>query len=78
MLFGVTSQDMMFALSGEEVSASPAQPHRLTRLAGHLLEQQSFFPLLPPPPALAAQVSDFDVRYCCIFVVCESHFYDKN
>lgn len=30
--------------------------NRLSRLAGHLIQQQSFYPLFPPPPEGQAQV----------------------
>jgi DNA polymerase alpha subunit B len=45
VLFGVTSQDMLFALSSDEVSLNT--PNRLDRLAAHLLQQQSFCPQFP-------------------------------
>ncbi|CAM9929011.1 unnamed protein product, partial [Discosporangium mesarthrocarpum] len=50
---GATSNDVIFDISGDEVSARAG--NRLARLSEHLLRQQSFYPLFPPPlPAVAA------------------------
>lgn len=49
VLFGVCSNDVLFALSSEEISVTPEGTNRLTRLAAHLLQQQSFMPLFPAP-----------------------------
>ncbi|CAN0321338.1 unnamed protein product, partial [Hapterophycus canaliculatus] len=57
---GVSSTDALFDLSGEEVSAGGQGTNRLARLAGHLLQQQSFYPLFPPPAGSAAQL---DMRH---------------
>lgn len=57
---GVTSVDTLRDLSGDEVSAGAAGGNRLARLAGHMLAQQSFYPLFPAPPASAAQL---DMRH---------------
>lgn len=57
---GVSSTDTLFDLSGEEVSAGGQGTNRLARLAGHLLQQQSFYPLFPPPAGSAAQL---DMRH---------------
>ena len=57
---GVSSTDVLFDLSGEEISAGAPGGNRLARLAGHLLQQQSFYPLFPPPATSAAQL---DMRH---------------
>lgn len=57
---GVCSTDALLDLSGDEVSASAGTGNRLARLAGHLLQQQSFYPLFPPPAGSAAQL---DMRH---------------
>jgi hypothetical protein len=44
-LVGVTSNDALFALSGDETSANCG--NRMFRLAAHLIEQQSFAPMFP-------------------------------
>ena len=46
-LFAVTSNDILYSLSSEEVSQGRAD-HRLSRLFGHTLQQQSLCPLFPP------------------------------
>ncbi|CAB1103712.1 unnamed protein product [Ectocarpus sp. CCAP 1310/34] len=60
VMIGVSSTDALFDLSGEEVSAGGKGTNRLARLAGHLLQQQSFYPLFPPPAGSAAQL---DMRH---------------
>ena len=57
---GVSSSDVLFDLSGDEVSAGGQGTNRLARLAGHMLQQQSFYPLFPPPAGSAAQL---DMRH---------------
>lgn len=57
---GVTATDTLKDLSGEEVSATAAGGNRLARLAAHLLLQQSFYPLFPPPESSSAQL---DMRH---------------
>jgi hypothetical protein len=49
VLFGVSTNDVLFGLSNDEISQEPTESHRLTRLAGHMLQQQSFAPQFPPP-----------------------------
>lgn len=46
VLFGVTSNDVLFALSSDEVSLN-TNTNRIDRLAAHLLQQQSFCPQFP-------------------------------
>ena len=56
ILFGVSSVDVVMALSADEISNDPSEPHRVTRLMSHLLFQQSFSPQLPPSASVPAQV----------------------
>jgi len=55
VLFGVCSNDTLFSLSSDEVSRN-IEGNRLARLAGHLLQQQSFSPQFPVPSTLLSQV----------------------
>lgn len=55
VLFGVCSNDVLFSLSSDEVSQN-IEGNRLVRLAGHLLQQQSFSPQFPIPQNLLSQV----------------------
>lgn len=57
---GVTSTDTLKDLSAEEVSATGTSGNRLARLAGHMLLQQSFYPVFPPPITSPAQL---DMRH---------------
>ena len=45
--FGITSTDILFHLIKEEISF-PKSGDRLRRLATHLIQQRSFYPLYPP------------------------------
>ncbi len=76
MTIGITSSDILFDMSCEEVGAHMHSPHhshgrcvmffplqvsqrsgnRLARLTEHLLQQQSFYPLHPPPANAEAQL----------------------
>ncbi len=55
-LFGVTSNDILFSLSADEVSQNAG--NRMARLAEHVLEQQSFSPIFPAPSGMHPQ-ADF-------------------
>ena len=46
--FGITSTDILFHLGKEEISFPPRSGDRLRRLATHLIQQRSFYPLYPP------------------------------
>ena len=45
--FGITSTDILFHMCKEEM-AQPRAGDRFRRLASHLIQQQSFYPLYPP------------------------------
>ncbi|KIY04057.1 uncharacterized protein Z520_00749 [Fonsecaea multimorphosa CBS 102226] len=47
VVFGVSSQDILYELSREQLSHGPGQD-LLTRLPGYLIDQRHFFPLFPP------------------------------
>uniref|UniRef100_A0A1J3JR56 DNA polymerase alpha subunit B n=1 Tax=Noccaea caerulescens TaxID=107243 RepID=A0A1J3JR56_NOCCA len=51
---GCCTVDVLKHLSGEEMSKNPSGVpiDRMSRLASHLLRQQSFYPLYPPPESL--------------------------
>jgi hypothetical protein len=58
VLVGVCSNDVLFTMSSDEVSLN-IEGNRLARLAGHLLQQQSFSPQFPVPQSLLSQVFSF-------------------
>ena len=66
VVFGICSNDALFALSSDEISKQPG--HRMCRMAGHLLQQQSFSPHFPPPPSALAQVL-FALKHVTVLVV---------
>jgi hypothetical protein len=49
VLFGVCSNDLLYSLSSDEASQLQEGVGRVARLAGHVLEQQSFAPQFPVP-----------------------------
>ncbi|KAI8058371.1 DNA polymerase alpha/epsilon subunit B-domain-containing protein [Syncephalis plumigaleata] len=44
----LTSTDILMHISQEEIARTPSNTDRLARLASHLLEQRTFYPLYPP------------------------------
>jgi DNA polymerase alpha subunit B len=48
VVFGVTSTDVLFHMSVEEINANLVPGSRLRHIAQHLLQQQSYYPLFPP------------------------------
>ncbi|CAM9546649.1 unnamed protein product [Chrysoparadoxa australica] len=52
---GVTSTDVLFDINQDEISI-PSSGGRLIRLTEHLLKQQSFYPLFPPPSNSSPQL----------------------
>ena len=66
VLFAATSNDVLFALSSDEVSCTAgAGPgfHRISHLAGHVLKQRSFAPQFPPPANSLAQLDMRQARH---------------
>ena len=57
VLFGMTSNDVLFSLSADETSKNTGN-QRLARLAGHILQQQSFSPIFPIPTVYGMQQAD--------------------
>jgi len=53
VVFGVTSTDVLFHISAEETNANLEPGSRLRRIAQHMLQQRSYYPLFPPPPSLS-------------------------
>ncbi|XP_013170919.1 PREDICTED: DNA polymerase alpha subunit B isoform X2 [Papilio xuthus] len=51
MVIGVTSTDILMHISQEEISMGMGGD-KLARLANHVLTQQTYYPLWPPPPGL--------------------------
>ncbi|CAB3248945.1 unnamed protein product [Arctia plantaginis] len=52
VIVGVTSTDVLMHISQEEISSGMAGD-KLSRLAGHVLMQQTYYPLCPAAPSLA-------------------------
>lgn len=49
MVLGISSQDVLWELKGDEVVGRPAPtPDLLARLSRHLIEQRHYFPVFPP------------------------------
>jgi len=48
LIFGVTSTDVVFHTSVEETNANLPAGSRLRRIAQHLIQQQSYYPVFPP------------------------------
>lgn len=57
IVFGLTSTDILFHLGKEEISFPPRSGDRLRRLATHILQQRSFYPLFPPNEEVNLDVS---------------------
>lgn len=73
MLIGVCSNDVLFSLSSDEISSNQ-EGNRLARLAGHLLQQQSFSPQFPVPKNLLSQVSYGISMYIDMYnMACDEH-----
>lgn len=48
MVLGISAQDVLWELKGDEVVSRPAPtPELLKRLARHLVEQRHYFPVFP-------------------------------
>ncbi|XP_076442613.1 DNA polymerase alpha subunit B-like isoform X2 [Babylonia areolata] len=61
VVFGITSTDILLHLGAEEVSlCPPGSTDRLGRLAQHLLDQHSYYPLYPPSEDINADLQQFE------------------
>ena len=49
VVFGVTSTDILFHMSTEEIHHNLPPGGRLRRIAQHVLQQRSYYPVFPPP-----------------------------
>mmetsp|Transcript_38557 Transcript_38557/g.115710 ORF Transcript_38557/g.115710 Transcript_38557/m.115710 type:complete len:512 (-) Transcript_38557:165-1700(-) len=49
LTIGVTSTDVLLHMSQDEANANLEPGSRMTRLAQHLVQQRSYYPLFPPP-----------------------------
>nr|CAG4649419.1 EOG090X07VJ [Scapholeberis mucronata]SVE93677.1 EOG090X07VJ [Scapholeberis mucronata] len=56
IFIGLTSTDILFHLSKEEISVAPPGSDRLGRLVSHLFSQQSFYPLNPPSEEISVDL----------------------
>ncbi|CAJ1956576.1 unnamed protein product [Cylindrotheca closterium] len=52
-VFGVSSTDTLFHISAEEVNSNLEPGSRLRRIAQHMLQQRSYYPLYPPPASVS-------------------------
>lgn len=52
IVIGVTSTDILMHIGQEEISSGMVGD-KLSRLAGHTVMQQTYYPLWPPPPGVA-------------------------
>lgn len=52
-VFGVSSTDSLFHISVEEVNSNLEPGSRLRRIAQHMLQQRSYYPLYPPPASVS-------------------------
>jgi len=59
VFIALTSTDILFHLSKEEIAVTPQGSDRLGRLVTHLFSQQSFYPLHP-----AAEEMSIDLEHC--------------
>lgn len=50
VVFGVTATDVLFHMSAEETNGNLQPGTRLARIAQHMLQQRSYYPLFPAPP----------------------------
>jgi len=60
VLIGVTSTDILLHLGKEEIAFPPRTGDRLKRLASHVTQQQSFYPLYPPSDELNVDYEKFE------------------
>jgi len=63
-IFGVSSTDTLFHVSAEEVNSNLEPGSRLRRIAQHMLQQRSYYPVYPPPASL---VMNLDLKKMDVF-----------
>ncbi|XP_068280890.1 DNA polymerase alpha subunit B [Nyctibius grandis] len=59
VVLGLTSTDLLFHMSAEEVSSSSGISDRFTRILKHILTQRSYYPLYPPSEELNVDYESF-------------------
>ncbi|KAI5741792.1 hypothetical protein M8J76_017116 [Diaphorina citri] len=62
VVVGVTSVDVLMHLGREEFAAAPEMTDRLSRLASHLLQQQCYYPLIPPNVELPVDMECWELH----------------
>ena len=62
IVIGITSMDVLFHIGCEETN-SKLMGNRLSRLAQHILQQRSFYPLFPPPMGAASLDLNFGIEW---------------
>lgn len=60
VVIGISSTDVLFHLSAEETNAHLEPGSRLRRIAQHMLQQRSYYPLFPPPASIP---TNLDLKY---------------
>ncbi|XP_038078609.1 DNA polymerase alpha subunit B-like [Patiria miniata] len=60
IVFGLTSSDILFHLGSEEISHPPGSSDRLRRLTKHILTQQNYYPLYPPPECMPIDYEHYE------------------
>ena len=66
VVFGAVSEDILMHMAGDSAQHLPSLPStgRIPRLAQHLLDQRSYYPLFPAPPTVPldlAQMGHLDL-----------------
>lgn len=62
VVIGITSNDTIFQISADETNGNLEPGSRLTRIAQHLLQQRSYYPLFPPPAGTNLDLAQY--QYC--------------
>ena len=52
VVIGITSTDVLFHMSADEANSNLPPGSRMARIAQHLLQQRSYYPLFPPAPSM--------------------------
>nr|CAG4643281.1 EOG090X07VJ [Ilyocryptus agilis] len=81
---GLTSTDILFHLSKEEIAVAPQGSDRLGRCVSHLFSQRSFYPLHPPSEEMSVDLNRAE-DYCklpfvphILLVPSDLHYFIKN
>ncbi|XP_046645326.1 DNA polymerase alpha subunit B-like [Daphnia pulicaria] len=84
VFIALTSTDILFHLSKEEISVAPPGSDRMGRMVSHLFSQQSFYPLNPPAEEMSVDMEHAD-DYCkltftphLLLVPSDLRFFIKN